>query len=528
MRPQAVSLLLLGLLAGVGPAEAGSEGAIECPFPEGQSVANEGECAKYSACEWTGGQCHMRANSEAGYRVVSRLEDSRFGFKLHLQKIDPYSTLFDNDAQSLVFEVNYYEDYHVQVKISPSDGERYEVPVPLNLPENPASTGQKYFVNTSEVGETFWFSVERAGSSDGKSLFSTEGPLTFEDQFIQVTAALTSSYLYGFGENTHTKFRHRFSPRQTFPIFARDQPVGEGDMNEYGHHPYYVNIDPETGEAYSVLFFNSNAMEYSTFLLADGRPALTLRSIGGVVDLHFFLGPSLEDLNKQYTNMIGKPAFPPYWSLGFHLSRYGYGSTENIRVVRERMKAMGIPQDVQTCDIDYMNRYRDFTYDLDAWGDFPDLVQELHNDDIKLTLILDPALVTDWPNYPPGQRGKDRDVYIKWASPEYIPGDQDTSFADYMVGYVWPDTKTVFPDFLNPETQAWWGDELKLFHETLSFDAIWIDMNEPANFGTNLDKPWNWPAGEPDWSLKCPFNRLDSPPYPTKMIRVGDNKSQRI
>ncbi|XP_027224882.2 sucrase-isomaltase, intestinal [Penaeus vannamei] len=529
MRLEVVSLLLVGLAAGLGSAEGGGvEGGVECPFPEGQSVASEGECAKYSACEWTEGQCHMRANSEAGYRVVSRVEDGGAGFKLHLQKIDPYSTLFDNDAQNLMFEVNYHEDYHVQVKISPRDEERYEVPVPLNLPESPTSTGQKYFVNTSEVGEAFWFSVKRAGSSNGMSLFSTEGPLTFEDQFIQITAALTSSYLYGFGENTHTKFRHRFSPRQTFPIFARDQPVGEGDMNEYGHHPYYVNIDPDTGEAYSVLFFNSNAMEYSTFLLADGRPALTLRSIGGIVDLHFFLGPSLEDINKQYTNMIGKPVFPPYWSLGFHLSRYGYGSTENVRVVRERMKAMGIPQDVQTCDIDYMNRYRDFTYDLDAWGDFPDLVQELHNDDVKLTLILDPALVTDWANYPPGQRGKDRDVYIKWASPEYIPGDQDTSYSDYMVGYVWPDTKTVFPDFLNPETQAWWGDELKLFHETLPFDALWIDMNEPANFGTNLDKPWNWPSGEPDWSLKCPYNKLDSPPYPTKMIRVGDSKSKRI
>lgn len=36
-------------------------------------------------------------------------------------------------------------------------------------------------------------------------------------------------------------------------------------------------------------------------------------------------------------------------------------------------------------------------------------------------------------------------------------------------------------------------------------------MNEPANFGTNLDKPFNWPSNLPAWSLKCPYNRYGKP-----------------
>lgn len=43
--------------------------------------------------------------------------------------------------------------------------------------------------------------------------------------------------------------------------------------------------------------------EYSTFTLSGGRPALTLRTIGGIIDLHFFLGPTLEDVNKQYAQV---------------------------------------------------------------------------------------------------------------------------------------------------------------------------------------------------------------------------------
>ena len=45
-------------------------------------------------------------------------------------------------------------------------------------------------------------------------------------------------------------------------------------------------------------------------------------------------------------------------------------------------------------------------------------------------------------------------------------------------------------------------------------------MNEPANFGTNLEKPWNWPTeAKPYWSLKCPSNnRYEDPPYRTSLL----------
>ena len=56
--------------------------------------------------------------------------------------------------------------------------------------------------------------------------FSTYGALTYEDQFIQITTLLPSTYLYGFGENTHPSLLHQFEPRNTWPIFTRDKPIG--------------------------------------------------------------------------------------------------------------------------------------------------------------------------------------------------------------------------------------------------------------------------------------------------------------
>lgn len=61
-----------------------------------------------------------------------------------------------------------------------------------------------------------------------------------------------------------------------------------------------------------------------------------------------------------------------------------------------------------------------------------------------------------------------------------------------MLGVVWPDKHAAFPDFYDDTnvTQSWWADEIKRYHESVSFDGIWIDMNEPSNFGTNKDHPW--------------------------------------
>ena len=40
------------------------------------------------------------------------------------------------------------------------------------------------------------------------------------------------------------------------------------------------------------------------------------------------------------------------------------------------------------------------------------------------------------------------------------------------------------------------------------------DMNEPANFGTNQVRPWNWPIGKEPWSLKCKEgDEYEDPPY---------------
>ena len=56
----------------------------------------------------------------------------------------------------------------------------------------------------------------------------------------------------------------------------------------------------------------------------------------------------------------------------------------------------------------------------------------------------------------------------------------------------------------------------------IRFDGAWIDMNEPAVFGTNDPHP-GYPDGHPnDESLKCPTSGADAewdmPDYKTQAV----------
>ena len=52
------------------------------------------------------------------------------------------------------------------------------------------------------------------------------------------------------------------------------------------------------------------------------------------------------------------------------------------------------------------------------------------------------------------------------------------------VGKVWPPQPVVFPDFSNPAAADWWRVNIaEWFQQGVRAEGLWIDMNEPSNFG---------------------------------------------
>jgi len=71
-----------------------------------------------------------------------------------------------------------------------------------------------------------------------------------------------------------------------------------------GVHPFHIN--PEFNKNKQVnfhgqFFLNSNAMDIDLQPL----PALTYTTIGGIIDLYIFTGPTVQNVIEQYWDIIG-------------------------------------------------------------------------------------------------------------------------------------------------------------------------------------------------------------------------------
>ncbi|CAH1773121.1 unnamed protein product [Owenia fusiformis] len=494
--------------------EEGSESRIDCcpEFEKNPQWLSKDICDSKAACTWDDTsntvqgipKCYI-SSPNYGYKFVSQ-NKTNHGYDIRLQKRNAVDTLYQEDIKDITLRVEFRGNSIVRLKFFDHSNARYEVPVDISLPSEPGRSWLLEFKITNQ--DPFNFQIIR--KSTGTVIWDTGvGGFTFADKFLQISTRIPSKNVYGFGENLHTDFKHDMNFR-TWPIWGRDQPPNDVGMNLYGTYPYYTCIEDD-GLSHGVFLLNSNAQDYSFTPL----PKLTYRAIGGVFDFYFFAGPSQNSVLEQFTGVIGRPYMPPYWALGFQLCKYGYNNISNLQAAVERTRQYEIPHDVQYADIDHMEAAKDFTVDDMNFPGLNDYFKELQSGGMKIIIILDPAFTTNATDYEPYELGLENDIYIKWPEERIPQEDFVVTNSSAMLGYVWPQGKTVFPDFFLNRTEVVWTDLIVKHHnQKLVFDGLWIDMNEPANFGTNEDKPWNWPVGEPAWSLKCPDD--EDPPYMTR------------
>ncbi|CAF3695883.1 unnamed protein product [Adineta steineri] len=415
------------------------------------------------------------------YEIISN-ETTDFGQRIRIQKSQ--TTYMPHDILNLTVDLIYETQERFRIRIYDSINKRYEVPLQIPVVEKRA--------NKTDYGIRFGknpFAILVTRKSTGVTLFdSSVAPLIFADQFIKFSTRLSTPLLYGLGEHQQPLLINVTNEWKRLTFYSRDFPPME-NINLYGVHPFHINLertpDNQT-HVHGQFFLNSNAMDIDLQPL----PAITYTTIGGIIDLYIFTGPTVENVIEQYWAVIGKPTMPPFWSLGFHLCRWGYNNIENMISTLERMQSANFPIDVQWTDIDAMSSYLDFTYDSEHFHGLPGYVRALQADGIHYVNIIDPGISSTQSAgfYIPYDEGLKRGVFMtKFNSTELI------------LGKVWPGI-TAFPDFTNPKTIEWWTDIASAFHEVIPFDGMWIDMNEPSSF---VD-------GSQDG---CTDSSLDNPPY---------------
>lgn len=180
-------------------------------------------------------------------------------------------------------------------------------------------------------------------------------------------------------------------------------------------------------------------------------------------------GDSPYEIVKQFRKIIGQSYIPPKYAFGFGQSRWGYKTKDDFREVVQGHRENHVPLDMVYMDIDYMQDFKDFTLNEHNFPDFPDFVQEMKAQNIRLIPIIDAGVKVE----------KGYDIYEEGVQNHYFCQREDGS--DFVAA-VWPGD-THFPDVLNREARTWFGDKYRILTEQ-GIEGFWNDMNEPAIFYT--------------------------------------------
>ncbi len=206
-------------------------------------------------------------------------------------------------------------------------------------------------------------------------------------------------------------------------------------------------------------------------------------SAAGELDYYFMYGDTIAEVIGHYTAITGRSPLPQMWTLGYHQSRWSYSSAEEVLELARSFQKYNIPCDAIHLDIDYMERFKVFTSDSEAFPDLKALSKELQSMGIKLVTIIDPGVKAE-KGYP---------VYDTGIEKHYFATTPD---GDVYHNEVWPGD-SVFPDFTSDKVRKWWGHQ-SAFQVANDIRGIWNDMNEPASFKGPLPDDVVFPGDDTD------------------------------
>lgn len=235
----------------------------------------------------------------------------------------------------------------------------------------------------------------------------------------------------------------------------------------YKSIPFFITLK-ENG-IYGI-FYDNTFKSYFNFG-KENNAYYSFGSDNGNLDYYFIGGSTMPDIVANYTYLTGRMPLPQKWTLGYHQSRWGYDSEETFRELAAKLKECQLPCDALHFDIDYMERYKVFSWDKERFTDAKTLIADLNKQGIKAVTIIDPGVKIE----------EGYNMYEEGIANDYYAKAPDGSVYENVV---WPGD-SVYPDFGNPKVRTWWGNHLD-FYTNLGVSGIWNDMNEPASFNGPL------------------------------------------
>lgn len=278
--------------------------------------------------------------------------------------------------------------------------------------------------------------------------------------------------VYGLGENVRGINKRGW----VYESKCSDDPNHtESKRSLYGAHNFIIIADADNPAASKGLFidypgrviFDIGYLDKNELVITVCSGNFTAYVVSPAMDSADSSDNHLYSIVRQFRHIIGKSYVPPRWAFGYQQCRWSYMSADEICDVVDNYRRRNIPIDAVYLDIDYMERYKDFTVNKETFPDFADFVRKMREKHIHLVPIIDAGVKIE-DGYGTYEEGIKNGYFCKEADGE-----------DFVAG-VWPG-RVHFPDVLNEDARRWFGHGYKVLLDA-GIDGFWNDMNEPAIF----------------------------------------------
>jgi alpha-glucosidase len=275
---------------------------------------------------------------------------------------------------------------------------------------------------------------------------------------------------FGLGDKTGPLDKHG----RRFRTLAVDALGYNGETSDplYKHWPFLLGRDGDSATSYGLFYDTLASTTFDLGCEYDNYHGFYRYAEidDGDLDYYLFVGPRIRDVVRKFTELTGRMAFGPRWSLGYANTAMSLTDAPDAQARLAEFADQLTEQDIPLSAFHFGSGYTSagkrryvFTWNRDKFPDPRAAIEKFKRQNARVVVNLKPCLLDDHPAY--------ADVAARRA---FV---NDAKTGKPCVGQFW-DGNGAHIDFTNPEGVRWWQESL--CREVLDYgiDGGWNDNNE--------------------------------------------------
>lgn len=210
--------------------------------------------------------------------------------------------------------------------------------------------------------------------------------------------------------------------------------------------------------------------DYAAADMTVDNPVTYTTEAPGSVSYYFFASEdgTMPGLADQLGRLTGRQELPPFWSLGYISSKYGYHDQRETLGVADTLKTRGYPLDGMVLDLYWYGKEQDMgrlAWDPEQWPDHKKMLAHLKKKGVNMIIISQPFVLKNG-------RGIDNYNFLSqrgMLGKDSVGGTKDVT--------IWVGEGGML-DMSNPDTRKW----LRERYRQLTDEGVtgwWGDLGEP-------------------------------------------------